>query len=158
MPERLSWYNNHMPYIPHPLTQERKRSAIVLIKSILKLENPEILCDHRKELLNILLWKLTEAECDDKHNTRYQTQGAIGCNDPRKLRHEHVFQRSKMIERLKKATPEQIDIILADAVGCTVTTEEHTRLSKYGNYYGWERYRKAGIAVIDTQTGERIVL
>ena len=147
-----------MPFTSHPLTQERKRSAIALIKIILKSENSEILADHRQDLLNVLLWKLTEAECYRKYETRYRTQGAIDCNEPRKLlRHEHVFQRSIMIKKLERATLEQIDIILADAVGCTVTTEEHKRLSKYDNYYGWERYRKAGIVVIDTQTGERFI-
>ena len=60
-----------------------------------------------------------------------------------------------MIAALEKAAPHEVDDILKDAIGCTVTVEEHTRLSKFDEEYGWERYRKAGISVIDTQTGER---
>lgn len=47
------------------------------------------------------------------------------------------------------AKPEEIDNILEDAVGCTVTTEEHDRLAPFDDEYGWERYRKAGITVIN---------
>jgi hypothetical protein len=81
----------------------------------------------------------------------------LGRSDKAKLRHEHVFQRSKMIAALEKAAPHEIDDILKTAIGCTVTIEEHTRLSKFDEEYGWAPYRKAGITVIDTQTGERVI-
>jgi hypothetical protein len=37
------------------------------------------------------------------------------------------------------------------AVGCTVTTEEAVLLAQFDSDYGWERYRKAGITVLDTK-------
>ncbi len=80
----------------------------------------------------------------------------MDCTDKAKLRHEHVFQRSKMIADLEQAAPHEVDKILESAIGCTVTVEEHTRLSEIDKEYGWERYRKAGIVVIDTQTGEPV--
>ena len=54
-----------------------------------------------------------------------------------------------MIAALEKAAPHEVDDILKDAIGCTVTVEEHTRLSKFDEEYGWERNRKAGIMVIN---------
>jgi hypothetical protein len=62
-----------------------------------------------------------------------------------------------MIALLIKARPDEVDRILQDAVGCTVTNEEHRLLKRFDGEYGWERYRKAGLTVIDTQTGERSV-
>jgi hypothetical protein len=62
-----------------------------------------------------------------------------------------------MIARLEKAPPNGVDEILDKAVGCSVTLEEHDLLKSFDDEYGWERYRKAGIIVIDTQTGERKV-
>ena len=56
-----------------------------------------------------------------------------------------------MIEALLQATPEGIDDILENAVGCTVTKDEHDRLDQFKNLDGWERYSRAGIVVIDTE-------
>jgi hypothetical protein len=140
---------------PHPQSEERKRSATTLIKLLLAEKKPEVLVDHYRELLNVLLWKITEA--DSKYKTRFQSQGALECSDKTKLRHEHVFQRAKMIAALEKAAPHEVDDILKVAVGCTVTVGEHARLSKFDDEYGWGRYRKARVIVIDTQTGERLI-
>ena len=64
-----------------------------------------------------------------------------------------------MVELLEKAAPDpdKVDDILREAVACTITIEEHKRLSRFNAEYGWERYRKAGVIVIDTQTDERLV-
>ena len=60
-----------------------------------------------------------------------------------------------MIDRLLSAKLEEVDSILEGAVGCTVTIGEHSRLAKWDDEYGWDRYRKAGLVVIDTASGER---
>ena len=144
-----------MAFQLHPGYQERKTSAIVLIKLLLENRKPEILSEHFRELLTVLLWKLTEAESHNKYSTRYQTEGAMACRATSKLRHEHVYQRKQMIARLLNAKPEEVDGILENAVGCTVTIDEHARLAEWDDEYGWDRYRKAGLVVIDTATGER---
>lgn len=100
-----------------------------------------------------MLWKITEA--DGKYTARYQSQGAM--EPGAELHHEHVFQKKRMIDRLIAASAEEIDGILADACCCVVTRQEHERLKSYDNEYGWERYRKAGIVVIDTQSAKRII-
>jgi hypothetical protein len=62
-----------------------------------------------------------------------------------------------MIATLKKAAPNKVDDILKSIIGCTVTTKEHSRLSKFDKKCdGWDRYEKAGVIVIDTQTGQRV--
>jgi hypothetical protein len=111
--------------------------------------------DHVSDLIDVLLWRITEA--DGKYNTRYKTSGALECADRRQLRHEHVYPRSRMIDALLRAKPEQVDDILMDAIGCTVTREEHERLHKFADQHGWDRYRKAELVVIDTDTGERLI-
>ena len=141
---------------PHPESEERKRSAVTLIKYLLAESRPEVLPAHYEELLDVLLWKITEAE-SPKYKTRFQSEGASGCRDTTNLRHDHVFQRKKIITALEKAAPHKVEDILKTAFGCTVTIKEHTRLSKFAKEYdGWARYRKAGIVVIDTLTGERM--
>lgn len=141
---------------PHPQSRARKRSAITLIKRLLAEKEGAVLPTHRQELLSVLLWKITLAE-SSKYKTRFQSLGALRCSDKRKLRHDHVFQRSKMIADLEKARANRIDSILKNAFGCTVTIEEHDRLCKFAKYDGWLRYRKARIGVKNTETGKRKV-
>ena len=148
-----------LKFKPHPQAEERKRSALALIKHLLAAkDSPGVLPNHLREPLDVGLWKLTEAE-GGKYNTRFRSQGALNCID-KKRQHDHVFQRAKMVTALEKAmekaTPDKIDQILTKAVGCVVTVEEHKRLEKFDKKCdGWERYQKAGILVIDTLTGKR---
>jgi hypothetical protein len=151
-------YASGRMFKPHPQSEARKRSAVSLIKYLLaKRNNPAVSPAHYRELLSVLLWKITLAE-SSKYKTRFQSEGARGRSGKAELEHDHVFQRSKMIAKLMKARGHKIDVILEKAFGCTVTIKEHTRLSKFDKEYdGWTRYRKARIVVIDTQTGERVI-
>ena len=138
-----------MNFSPHVQADERKRSAVALTKVLLETKNdPTILLTHFRELLRILLWKLTQAE-SSTHKTRFQSRGALRCRNKGNLRHDHVFQCAKMIDALL-ANPERADEILGTAIGCTVTKAEHAHLHKFDDEDGWERYRKAEIVVMDT--------
>jgi hypothetical protein len=138
-----------MKFTPHIRANERRQSAIHLVKVLLASRGPGVLLPHLRELLTIFLWKITEAD-SSKYKTRYQSRAALERSSGSKLHHEHVYQRSRMIDALIGATPAQIDEILALAIGCTVTREEADRLLQFDSDYGWERYRKAGIEVLDT--------
>ena len=138
---------------PHKNYEARKRSAVALIKYLLGLKAPDILRTHKRELLTIALWKLTTAE-GGKYKTRFRSQGALNCTDTSKLRHEHVFQRGKMMSELENAAPDEVDHILKRADACTVTLDEHILLSKFDEEYGWDRYRRAEIGVFDTLNDE----
>lgn len=74
----------------------------------------------------------------------------------RELRHEHVFERAKLVEELLKH-PEKADEIADLAVACTVTRTEHNSLAAVcrlnPQLSGWARYQAAGIKVYDMSTG-----
>jgi hypothetical protein len=57
-----------------------------------------------------------------------------------------------MVDRLM-AHPEEVEAILASAVGCTITAQEHNDLEGCAHLDGWERYQAAGIRVVDTESG-----
>jgi hypothetical protein len=142
----------------HPEADARKRSAVALVRYLLADQrNPDVLPTHRRELIrSVLLYKISEAECCSKFKTRFQSEAAWKCNrTTTELRHDHVYQRSKMIMELEKAEPEQIDDILNKVIGCTITKQEHDHLTTFDKECdGWVRYQKAEIVVIDTKTDE----
>jgi hypothetical protein len=140
----LLQYASGMVFKPHPQSDARRRSAVALIKYLLTEKKPGALSTHYRQLLSVLLWKITLAE-SSKYKTRLQSEGARRCSDKAKLRHDHVFQRSRMIAALEKAAPHEVDEVLKSAIGCTVTVEEHTRLSKFDKEYGWSAIEKQGL-------------
>src|SRR5271154_1761110 len=112
---------------PDPAASQRKRSAITLIKLLLSIDRPEVLPKHLEELIDKMLWKITEA--DGKYNTRYRSDRASRCGNAKLLAHEHVYPKKAMIKRLHSAKSEEdIDQILSTAVGCTVMRDENLLL------------------------------
>ena len=91
---------------PHPDASQRKRSAIALIKLLLRVDKPEVLPKHLEELIDKMLWKITEA--DGEYNTRYRSDRALRCANTKLLAHEHVFPKKTMIKRLTMATLRRI--------------------------------------------------
>jgi hypothetical protein len=131
----------------HKHAEARRRSAVHLIKLLLQ-GDPAILRVHRAEAMSVALWKFTEA--DGKHNTSYCSQQALAATKAERI-HEHVFQRALMINELLE-NPNDVDRILQQALGCLVTRQEHAFLENYKHLYGWERYSRAGITVVDMRT------
>lgn len=140
-------------FTPHLLGETRRRSLATLVRLLLANKQlPDVLEKHIRDLLDTALWKYTEA--DGKYNTRYQSVGALNCNNKGQLRHEHVYPRAVLIDALIKR-PEEIDEILPLAIGCTVTSDEHCRLTPFDKTHeGWGRYLQAKVTVIDTHTGK----
>jgi len=146
-----------MLFKSHPKADERRRSAVAIIRVLLSNKKPEVLPEHLRELLDTMLWKITEA--DGKYKTRHQCVGALQCKNKKLLRHDHVYPKEKMIDALLNAKPENVEEILAIAVGCIVTVEEHLRLSQFdGEHYGWSRYRRAGVVVMDTSRHPPVIV
>ena len=100
---------------------------------------------HKKELLSVCLWKITEA--DGKMKVRYWSEEATS-SAKSDLQHEHVHERRELIERLLKG--EQIESVINDAIACIVTKKEHLILGKSG-MSGWDRYLDTGIRVYDSK-------
>ena len=139
-----------MAYKRHSRAEERRRSAVALVKMLLR-ERDVLAREHLIEALNLALWKLTEAEAG-KYQTRFRSVEPSATNR-KVLRHDHVFQRKRMVDDLLEAvSPEAVDDILKKAVGCTITKDEHTRLNQFKDLDGWVRYQRAGITVVDAVT------
>src|SRR5438105_672165 len=98
-----------MTFKRHSQAEERRRSAIALVKLLLS-KSSELLPGHRQEFLKLALWKITEAE-SGKYGTRFRSEASLSVLK-KELRHDHVFQRALMVEALLQATPEAIDLIL----------------------------------------------
>ena len=123
-------------------------SAITTIEGILDLP---VLEQHKRDLINGMLWTVTEAR--GKYTTRYRSKGALEAPSGTKLQHEHVFPRKQLVDRIMRE-PYAAREHLSTAIGCVVTVEEHRRLTAIDRtqpgLHGWERYVAAGITVIDT--------
>src|SRR5262249_11323777 len=113
-----------MAFKRHKKADDRIKSATALIKIILANNNSGILKAHRKELLGTLIWKITER--NGKHNTVYKSEKAskMRC-DRSNSRHDHVFTLRELKNKLLDASSKDIDAILAEAIGCVVTPDEH---------------------------------
>lgn len=139
-----------MTFRRHRDADERKRSAIHAAKAILELD---LYPSHKRQLLRVALWKLTEAEGDHKYRTRYRTQKALDSTD---LQHDHVVQQAILLNALC-AHPESADALLECAVACTVTVPEHESLTEHSRLNqgvdGWKRYEDLGLIVVDTEKG-----
>jgi hypothetical protein len=138
-----------MAFQRHPFAEQRRRSAVVLAKVLLR-EVPGLLPEHRRECLGIALWKYTEAEGVHKHKTRFRSKASLSAS-PADLRHDHVFQRANMIEALMRVGETGVEEIIKNAVGCTITKAAHIRLNEFKHLDGWERYNRAGIEIIDME-------
>ena len=139
------------PYRRRTDADERVQSAKTAIRTLLA-SREQILDEQLRELLSVCVWKLTEADCDHKHRTRYRSKAALTA-PLRELRHEHVFERSDLVERML-ANAKDSDRIADSALACTVTREEHVRLTNVSReqpgLQGWARYSAAGVEVVDT--------
>jgi hypothetical protein len=131
---------------------ETRASIQKLIIHILAARGKGVEDVHLRSALDTLLWKYTEA--DGKQNTRYCSAASMG--KPRnETHHEHVYQKKKMIDLLMASSSEgDVRTILENACGCIVTRAEHELLKPYDGEYGWARYSRAGIIVIDRHTGQ----
>jgi hypothetical protein len=136
-------------YHPRPHRDREIESARHAMEGIVSLD---ILHRHKKELLSVCIWKITEA--DGKWNVRYWSAGAVE-SDKRNWTHEHVYARSLLADRLLEGEDSQR--VVADAVACIVTREEHAALGRVEGS-GWERYRRAGLHVFDAVNGRWLEL
>ncbi len=87
------------PFREHPDAARRRLSAISAARAILALELYDA---HKRELLRACIWKLTEADADHKHRTRYRTRAALSSDD---VEHEHVVQQRVLVEALPSCIP-----------------------------------------------------
>ncbi len=133
---------------------------------------------HVRFLLEQIVWGITTCTDRHKHNTRYisgsvrdlaiEWNARAAAGQPfaladrrernatlfRKLvQHEHVHRISDLCADLLRSDCD-VDVVVASAVGCLVTRDEHERLHKTER--GWNRYYRASppVDVWDRVTGK----
>ena len=139
-----------LPYIPSPRAQEERRSAAVMAH--LAVSAVGLSDRHRKDLLNVAVWKCTEA--DGKLKCRYRSAGVLS-DVPSDIHHEHVITRKASVACIL----EHRDLstwLLGAALACLVTVEEHAQLSLQKEVSGWKRYEKAGVVVYDMKPRPKV--
>lgn len=144
------------PYKPRKDRNEAEKSIINMIYNILKMKN--VRQKEKKIMIKILLCRLTETK-SGKFSCRYRTK-LVFSDEEYKIQHEHVYRREITYKELVN-NPENYKEILNKCIGCVVTKEEHKLLNKidkkYKNINGWERYKKAGIKVLDMKTNQPLI-
>src|ERR1043166_9507914 len=124
-----------------------KESAIRTVEAIL---DTDVLPCHKRDVINGMIWKITEA--GGKYLTRYHSRAAWNAPRTTKRERDHVIPRKALIDAIMRE-PERARELLATAIACTVTKEEHARLTRVSreqpHLQGWQRYAAADILVVD---------
>lgn len=110
------------------------------------------------KLIYNMIWSITEVNGGKKKVRCWSAEAYKRYIENRKegkklrgLQHEHVVRIKGIIERLieSKRDEQKIDEILSSVSVCLVTNEEHTLLDKDNNIDGVDKYRLAGIIILD---------
>ena len=141
---------------------ETIRSALALAELVLSSE--KVSTKHKKDVLHHVLWKLTEAK-HPKHRLPLRTRAAHdeilkGGDLGKRLRHEHVFPRSSVVNEIMDNPKKVRRLLKKNAVACIVTKQEAESLTaqdrrrrKAGKpkLLGWDRYKTLRLRVIEVQ-------
>lgn len=140
--------------------KERAKEAIEVVLSIKKLH-----VSVKKDVLRKLLYAWTQAEPQNRHATKFQSDGAMSKIHARgSLVHEHVRTRKSVVAELmkKQSDKKAIAKILNSTIACTITRDEDNALRVSDNKFkhnkqhnGKTRYKKAGIDVYNVTTGKK---
>lgn len=137
-------------YQRHANATQHVASALCAARAILDSEAMPV---HRRELLGICLWKLSEAAGLSKYATRCVSLAALD-RPVKELAHEHVYERAKLV-RLLMSGCLALDELADFAIACVVLRTQHRVLSAIScaqpSLDGWARYRAASVAVIDRE-------
>ncbi len=132
----------------------RLESSVALVT--FALTNERVHPSQRKRLLNEAIWFVTErGSVSRKYLLRYRTPAALHIQASMKpsaatklLHHEHVQPRKILVQQLLQPGAD-VAALLAGAVACVVTREEHKLLNAHADKIGWARYAAAGLTVVD---------
>lgn len=122
--------------------------VISAVEAIFQTDAPESV---KRALFDKACWIVSERS--GKYETRYRSEDSFASKN--ELRHEHVIPRAQLWFVVTRKTMSVSDAFVA-CEACVVTKVEHLRLHAVEEAYGWERYAKAGIRVIDCSSGEEI--
>jgi hypothetical protein len=151
-----------MPWTEPPHAAAVRQGGIALTKFALQSPELDVRPEIRTEMMRLYVLPLvTHGTAGSKYETRFRSLGALHVTDAAELQHEHVFTRKWLIDTMQaNPTDAVIEWIMTNlTIACTVTVDEHARLTKFDRtHQGWERYAAAGVEVFDMTTGEPVEL
>lgn len=135
--------------------QEIKTSAKNAIEHILLFNN--VSEEHKKKLIDLLIWIISEAE--GKYKIPHVSDGVVQIEKSstskkekiKNLRFEHVYKRENLKNQILSKEI-NAETLIERSIGCLVTLQEHSALhalNEYPEIDGWQRYEKAKIKVFE---------
>ncbi|GAB2578970.1 hypothetical protein [Spirosoma areae] len=126
-----------------------------VIKVVRALQALNINRSLKSRMLKEALWHITYYSGD--FLGRYRSSEVINqLGVP--IQREHVFELSKLVERLLNNEIIETEEIISHTTHCIVSKIEHDKLTAYSkqnpHVHGWDRYTNAGIIVHDMLTGD----
>jgi hypothetical protein len=144
---------HQQPWIATADIEVQMRSALAACR--FAVASPDLMRGQRRHIIDGSIWLVTEEAPSRKYQTRYRSSGALVAH--KDLRHDHVWTRKGAVDAILK-DPDCIEKVLRQAIGCTVTKDEHARLNRVAkNLDGWDRYLEARIDVMDMLTEEPFI-
>jgi hypothetical protein len=105
----------------------------------------------REVLGKVVLWHPT-----GHFGVRYHTHDAKVRRPGGKLQRDHAHTRQSLVNRI--FAEEDLEKVFEDAgVLVRVTPKGHERLREFASEDGWDRYRKAGLVVLEIESGKPVV-
>lgn len=134
----------------------RHRNLAVLLELVRLFEEGKIFEEDARWYLTHALRRHSELVPSDRwQRCRYRSQATID-SDSKSFEYEHVLQNSNLSTFILNQPARWLNrvddliALLSLQVTCLVTPEEHKMLK--ASLFGWERYTKAGILVVDCST------
>ena len=142
-----------MPYVPAVDIDMHLSEIAVLLDSLRKLPLDG---KRQKRILKQAIWEVAYAtgNMQSRFLGRYRSELVVQ-NIGLKLERDHVHQMANLLQELLRQDCD-LQSIIQRSECCIITREEHLRLTALPKAIDvWERYRQAGIVVMDMQTGQR---
>jgi len=139
---------------PQPIFSESESASAVLNGAIFAVDavfQTDAPLSVKRALFDTACWLVSERY--GKYKTRYRSEGSLVASK-NELRHEHIIPRAQLWFVARRTM--SVSDALRACEACVVTKEEHSRLHAVEEAYGWERYAKAGIMVIDSSSGDPV--
>lgn len=153
-----------VPMRPYKASENRdavKRDAVDIMAYLMASPLPIMRTQTGNNLIRTIIqepvWK--HGTCDGENNVMYATPEAIAntSTDNSAIKRDHVFTMAKTTAMLLDHwgdTDYAIKVLEERSVTCFVTRAQFSQLKKFDDIFdGFERYRAAGITIIDRSTG-----
>jgi len=147
-----------LQWSPPPDLEEVRAGLLALVEAVLG--HDEVPPGETRRLLREwLLWKWTESAGNPgKYDLRYYSRAAVEHRRAKGrsgLRHEHVFPRKQLADEILAEPHNAASLLRSKGVACVVTTHEADALNA-SKEQGWQRYKDAGVDVVDLLTGDPV--